>query len=112
MLNGMTFNTSSVVKPDERQLPVYNNSINLDENPFRATNNNFRATNRGFSANRAKQNNQGIVNNKPFKDPDIWDSPPAIEKRQSVQKVNKGNPIVMSNNKNHQIRNLPPKKKG
>lgn len=69
------------------------------------TNNHFRATNRGFSANRNKPNSQ--ASKKPFKDPDVWDSPPPLEKRQSVQKVNKSNP----NQRNHQIRSLPQKKK-
>ena len=44
--------------------------------------------------------------NKQFKDPDVWDSPPPLEKRQSVQKVNKAN-SMRSNN----IRNGPVKKK-
>jgi hypothetical protein len=35
-----------------------------------------------------------------------------MEKRQSVQKVNKPSVSLSQNNKNHQVRNLPPKKKG
>lgn len=69
------------------------------------TNNNFRATNRGFSANRGKKYplNQ---NNNQFKDPDVWETPPPLEKRQSVQKVNKP-----SHSRNHNIRNIPGKGK-
>lgn len=108
MLSGMNFNSSSIMTRPEKPSPFYNNSIHYEENPFRQTNNQFRATNRGFSANRPKPNSQaGQSYKKPFKDPDVWDSPPPLEKRQSVQKVNK----VNTTNKNHQIRNIPQKKK-
>ena len=75
MLLGINFNNSSVIiNRDDRQLPVYNHSINYDE-LHRKTNNNFRATNRGFSANK---NKNMIDNNQPFKDPDVWESPPKL----------------------------------
>ena len=107
MLSGITFNNSSViVNRDDRQLPVNNNSINYDET-HRKTNTNFRATNRGFSANKHKNIQP---DNQPFKDPDIWESPPPIEKRQSVQKVSK--PVNVSQNRNnYQAKNIPPTKK-
>jgi len=47
----------------------------------------------------------------PFKDPDVWESPPKLDKRQSNQKINKVNSSITSNNKNHQIRNVPVSKK-
>lgn len=105
MLSGINNNSSllSTDRPllrEDRPLPYANNSINY-EDPARKTKSNFRATNRGFSANR-KQNEE-----KPFKDPDVWDSPPPMEKRQSVQKVGKS-----QGSKSHQVRSLPPKKKG
>jgi hypothetical protein len=72
MLTGITSNNSSLISREDRSLPYANHSnqsITLDD-PARKTNNNFRATNRGFSANRKQQST------KPFKDPDVWDSPP------------------------------------
>jgi hypothetical protein len=39
----------------------------------------------------------------------VWESPPPIDKRQSINKAPKS--ISNPNNKNHQIRSLPPKKK-
>lgn len=100
----MNINNSAIINREERQLPIFsNNSINYEE-AFRNTNNKFRSTNRGFSAKRPNLNSEI---SKPFKDPEIWESPPPIEKRQSHVKVNK--PAI--NNKNHQIRNIPQKKK-
>jgi len=107
MLSGISFSSSAVYTRNDRPLPVPNKSIHYEESPFRITNNNFRATNRGFSANRGKQPNLSQKANQPFKDPDIWDSPPPLEKRQSVQKVNKAN----NNVRNHNIRNVPGKPK-
>lgn len=107
MLSGLNGNNSSIISRDEMQLPYYNNSINYEETN-RKTNTNFRTSNRGFSANRAKPNNPTKV----IKDPDIWDSPPPIEKRQSLLKVSKPNVSTGHGNKNHQVRSLPPKKKG
>ena len=49
--------------------------------------------------------------NRQYKDPDVWDSPPTLEKRQSVQKVSKPISNPTQSNKNHQIRNIPGKKK-
>jgi hypothetical protein len=108
MLGGMNCNNSSIINREDKPLPFYNNSINYDETS-RKTNTNFRSTNRGFSANKPKPNN---LSNQPFKDPDVWESPPKLEKRQSIQKVSKPNVNMSQNNKNHQVRNLPPKKKG
>ena len=109
MLNGMNYNSSAVYNRNEQPLPPFSNkSIHVEESPFRVTNSNFRATNRGFSAKRGQQGGSMINQpyNKPFKDPDVWDSPPPLEKRQSVQRVNKAN-SVRSNN----IRNGPVVKK-
>jgi hypothetical protein len=104
-------NNSSILNREDKPLPVQNHSINYEES-YRKTNINFRATNRGFSANKQKQNS--LITQKPVKDPDVWESPPPMEKRQSVQKVQKASSNVTTNNnpKNLQIRNLPPKKKG
>jgi hypothetical protein len=79
LLTGITNNNSSVLTRDtdrpihreEKPLPYFNNSINYEDSS-RKTNHNFRATNRGFSANRK------TTAPKPFKDPDVWDSPPPI----------------------------------
>lgn len=52
-----------------------------------------------------------------MKDPDVWESPPRLEKRQSTQKVQKANNYTNSAvnqnqvNKKQQIRSLPSKKK-
>ena len=107
----MTHNsTSAIYNRNEVPLaPFSNKSIHVEDSPFRVTNSNFRATNRGFSANRGKQGggsmaNQGYKNQ--FKDPEIWESPPPLEKRQSVQRVNKANSVRTNN-----IRNGPVKKK-
>ncbi len=75
----MNFNNSSIVSKGDIPSPFYNNSINYEEHPFRATNNNFRATNRGFSAHKGKQTGQlNYVNQKLNKDPDIWEAPPPL----------------------------------
>lgn len=75
MLAGMNINNSSIVNREDKPLPVQNHSINYEES-YRKTNINFRATNRGFSANKQKQNS--LVTQKPFKDPDVWESPPPL----------------------------------
>ena len=94
MLNGMNGYSSAIYNRNDKPLPYSNPSINYEEGAFRNTNQNFRATNRGFSAN--KPQNKQVQ--KQFKDPDIWDSPPPIEKRPSVQRVNKTN-----STRNHQV---------
>jgi hypothetical protein len=109
MLSGMSFNNSSVIySRNDRPLPPPNNSIHYEESPFGVTKSNFRTTNRGFSANRPKPGSRNQAQKEPFKDPDVWESPPPMEKRQSVQKVNK---INSNSNRNHQIRSVPAKKK-
>lgn len=73
----------------------------------RQTNSNFRTSNRGFSINRSNNN----ISNKPYKDPDVWDSPPPVDKRQSVNKVQRPNNYNQPASKNNQIKNAPNKKK-
>lgn len=111
MLAGMNYNSSNIYSNtrNDRPLPFSNPSIQVEDSPFRVTKSNFRATNRGFSANRGKQGggNHFQQPSKPFKDPDVWDSPPPMEKRQpSIQKTNK-----VSSVRNNNIRNGPAKKK-
>lgn len=60
----------------------------------RQTGTNFRGTSRGFSYNKS--------NNKPFKDPDVWDPPPPVEKRQQPVKRTSKN---ITHSPNYNIRN-------
>ena len=106
MLSGITVNNSAIISRPERPTPFYNNSIHYEENNMRRTNNNFRATTRGFSAQRHKQPNQPMKNQ--FKDPDVWETPPPLEKRQSAQKPSKF--YNQNNNRSHQVRNVPTQK--
>ena len=100
MLSGMN-NNSNMSYVKERQ--IYNHSKNFDEAP-RKTGTNFRGTARGFSYNKSS--------NKPFKDPDVWEPPPPLEKKQQpVKRVS--NNITHSPNYNiRNSKNMPKGKKG
>ena len=97
MLTGISCNQSSFTYRDEKPMPYSNHSINFEEQG-RRTNSNFRATNRGFSANRGKAYQP---RQQPLKDPDVWDSPPPLEKRKSTHKVG-----PTGSTRSHQVRNM------
>lgn len=65
MISGL--NNRSVIPNKPRE--VYGHSQDFDDG-VRRTNNNFRTSTRGFSYNKS--------NNRPFKDPDVWDPPPPM----------------------------------
>ena len=81
MLSGLQTNNSSYIKERE----VFNHSRDFNEAP-RKTGTNFRGTKRGFSYNKS--------NNKPFKDPDVWDppTPPNNQRKAQAKQWNKNPP--------------------
>ena len=94
MLSGLQTNNSSYIKERE----VFNHSRDFNEAP-RKTGTNFRGTKRGFSYNKS--------NNKPFKDPDVWDPPSPRQMPDKRVSKNSNN----SNNYNIRSRNNQPVKK-
>lgn len=71
------------------------------EDGVRRTNNNFRTSTRGFSVNKS--------NNKQFKDPDVWDPPPPMQKKQQpIKRASKN----ISSNLPYPSKNRPGAKKG
>lgn len=80
MLSGL--NNKSSLSYTTKPRESYDQPKEFDDAP-RRTNNNFRTSNRGFSVNKS--------NSRPFKDPDVWDPPPPVDKKyqQPVKRVSK-----------------------
>lgn len=77
MISGL--NNRSIMSNKPRE--VYGHSQDFDDG-VRKTNNNFRTSNRGFSYNKSS--------NRPFKDPDVWDPPPQVQKnKEPIKRISK-----------------------